>query len=59
MRYPEVVSTKVTERDRLAIDVAADLRGVSRSRFVRDAVVQAAERELEAVRSNGQGGDDD
>lgn len=50
MQYPRVLSTKVSERDHLAIDLAASARGESRSAFLREAARREADRELRRLR---------
>lgn len=50
MSRPETVSARVNESERLRVETAAGLRGVSRSAFLRRAALREADRELEAAR---------
>lgn len=59
MDRQNVVSARVSDRDRLAIDLAAGSRGVSRSSFLREAARDAAERELDQLRGFQERGHED
>ena len=44
------ISVRIPEPERTRVEIAAQLSGISRSEYVRDAVVRAADRDLERLR---------
>jgi len=45
----EILTARVTEADRLRVEIAAQVRGTSRSAYVADAAVERAREELERI----------
>jgi len=52
----EILTARVTEADRVRVELAAQARGTSRSRFIADAVAERAREELETVGPREAGG---
>jgi uncharacterized protein (DUF1778 family) len=47
--HQQVTSIRLPDASRVRIDVAAQLRGVTRSAFIRDAALERAEQDLERL----------
>lgn len=53
------VTSRMDDRERWLVEIAACLQGRSRSSFLRCAALREAERELDAVRQDGRRGKED